>query len=437
MKKITLLVVLLWLPTVVFTWEPDVSYMYWRHQFTMLTGALGFTYMSVAMLLAMRIPRVEEYVHGLDKGYSIHKQMGIGALVTLVMHWLFIESPKWLVGLGLIASPQRRERTGQLVEGINWVHLGKEVGNYAFYVFIAFAAISLIQAISYKKFRFTHKIAGAIFLAGAFHSVTQLDYQFSAAGFVTLILAAAIIGSVCAVISLTGSIGQARTISGQVTHVNRVQDEVSQSRILHITIKLADDIKYKAGQFAYVNFHDGEAPHPFSVLKYDALNHELEFAIKDLGDYTHQLYDQLAAGTSVSIEGGYGRFNIPDTSSQVWIGAGIGIVPFVAWLSYLSRYPHSTSRHVELFYCRDNDEQTYFVQMLEKLVNKLPSVRLHVYTASRNEFLCAERVAKNIDLAQASVSFCGPINFGRTIKKHLLNMGLAKQNFHSERFVMR
>ena len=128
MKKITLLIILLWLPSVWLTWQPDANYFFWRHQLTMLTGALGFAYMAVAMLLAMRIPRVEEYVNGLDKGYAIHKQMGIGALVTMVMHWVLIESPKWLVSLGLIEGQQKRQRLGQLVEGINWTHWAKVVG---------------------------------------------------------------------------------------------------------------------------------------------------------------------------------------------------------------------------------------------------------------------------------------------------------------------
>jgi len=437
MKKITLLIILLWLPSVWLTWQPDANYFFWRHQLTMLTGALGFAYMAVAMLLAMRIPRVEEYVNGLDKGYAIHKQMGIGALVTMVMHWVLIESPKWLVSLGLIEGQQKRQRLGQLVEGINWTHWAKVVGEYTFYVFLAFVAISLIQAISYRKFRLTHKLGGAIFLAGSFHSVFLLDYQWSSAGLNSVIWLAAIAGSICAFVSLTGSIGRARIVNGQVTAIQRIHDQASQSRVLHVKIKLNEAMKYRAGQFAYLNFNDGEAPHPFSVLNYDSHNQEIEFAIKDLGDYTHALYDSLSVGRAVAVEGGYGRFQIPNSSNQVWIGAGIGIVPFIAWLHYLTHLPHSTSRHIDLFYCRDNDDQTYFVHLLEKLVSKLPSVKLHVYTASHNEFLCADRVAQHVDLSQASVSFCGPINFGNTLKNRLLGLGLNKQNYHSERFVMR
>ncbi|MBY7844605.1 ferric reductase-like transmembrane domain-containing protein [Vibrio fluvialis] len=437
MKKIALIVSLLWLPNVLFTWEPDANFFYWRHQLTLLTGAIGFAYMAVSMVLAMRLPKVEEYVNGLDKGYAIHKQMGIGALVALVSHWVIIESPKWLVSLGLLDPPQRRARLGQAADGINWMHWGKMVGEYTFYVFVAFVAISLIQAISYRKFRFTHKLAGAIFLAGAFHSVTVLDYQLSASALNIIVWICAVIGSLCAVLSLSGQIGRRRKVTGRVTMVKQVTDESSNYRVLHIGITLDEPLDYKAGQFAYLDFHDGEAPHPFSVLKYDPFTQQADFAIKDLGDYTHQLFNQLNEGRQVTLEGGYGRFQIPSDAQQVWIGAGIGVVPFVAWLQHLTQLPHSSGRHIELFYCRDNDKQQYFVKLLELFVSKLPNVNLHVFTASHNEFLCAERVAERLNLAEASVSFCGPVGFGSSLKNHLINMGLSQQNFHSERFAMR
>ncbi|WP_256612992.1 ferredoxin reductase domain-containing protein [Vibrio ostreae] len=99
--------------------------------------------------------------------------------------------------------------------------------------------------------------------------------------------------------------------------------------------------------------------------------------------------------------------------------------------------PSSSGRHIELFYCRENENQRYFVQLLGKLVQVLPKVTLHVYTASQNQYLCAERVARQLDLARSSVSFCGPVGFGRSLKNQLVNMGLAKHCFYSERFVMR
>ncbi|MBN8124828.1 iron reductase, partial [Vibrio vulnificus] len=82
--------------------------------------------------------------------------------------------------------------------------------------------ISLFQAISYRRVRFTHKLAGAIFLAGAFHSVGVLDYQWSAATLNTLVWVCAAVGSLCAVLSLSGQIGRRRKVNGRVSLVQHV-----------------------------------------------------------------------------------------------------------------------------------------------------------------------------------------------------------------------
>ncbi|MEI8631221.1 hypothetical protein P4S72_02135 [Vibrio sp. PP-XX7] len=81
---------------------------------------------------------------------------------------------------------------------------------------------------------------------------------------------------------------------------------------------------YKEGQFCYLNFHDGEAPHPFSVLNYDPEKQYLEFGVKDLGDYTHKLVNQLETGQRVTVEGGYGCFQMAEAENQVWVGQGSG-----------------------------------------------------------------------------------------------------------------
>lgn len=437
MKKMTLLAFLLWLPNLLLTWPADPDFFYWRHQLTLLTGMLGFMYMAVAMLLAIRVPKVEEYVRGLDKSYAIHKQMGIGAGIALLGHWLIIETPRWLISLGLMERPQRRARLAQSIDGINWTHWAKDIGEFTFYVFIAFVAISLIQAISYRKFRFIHKLGGAIFLAGSFHSIILLDYQYSALGMNILIWGCAILGSICAYISLSGRIGQQTKVNGQVSYLKQINEPQSNYRVLHIGITLDKPMSYTAGQFAYLNFHDGEAPHPFSVLKYDAFSQQVEFAIKDLGDYTHKLYHTLALGQAVSLEGGYGRFYLPHTQHQVWIGAGIGIVPFIAWLQALTQKVSNTEQKIDLYYCRENEQQNDFVELIKKMIAPLPNVQLYVYSASNNEFLTAEHLAQGRDLSKSSVSFCGPIKFSETIKNQLITLGLAEKDFHSERFVMR
>ena len=50
------------------------------------TGILAIGAMSLALVLAMRPVRLEGLLGGLDKGYRLHKWLGITALVAAVIH---------------------------------------------------------------------------------------------------------------------------------------------------------------------------------------------------------------------------------------------------------------------------------------------------------------------------------------------------------------
>ena len=80
------------------------------HQFSQIqlalinyTGIIAMGVMSVSMLLALRSVALEPYVGGLDKSYRLHKWLGVAGLVMAVAHWLWIESPSWLVAAGWMA----------------------------------------------------------------------------------------------------------------------------------------------------------------------------------------------------------------------------------------------------------------------------------------------------------------------------------------------
>src|SRR3546814_11511077 len=59
------------------------------------------------MVLALRPRCTEHWLGGLDKMYRIHKWLGIAALVTAIVHWLWAKGPKWAVGWGWLERPSR------------------------------------------------------------------------------------------------------------------------------------------------------------------------------------------------------------------------------------------------------------------------------------------------------------------------------------------
>ena len=438
MFRITAILTLLWLPSLLVNWQSLDSFFAWRHQLTMYSGLLGLGYMGIAVLLAARFSWVEEIVKGLDKGYKLHKNLGIGATVALFSHWLIIKSGPWLVGAGVIGRPNRGPMPA--IEGINWHAVAEQVGDVSFKVFLIFSIISLYQAISYKKFKFTHKIGGLLMLAGVFHTAFLLDWNAGTIPMNAAIIVISIIGIWCSWLSLSGNIGKGNKSQGQVINVEAYSAKSNQSSVVRFSIKLESLIRYKEGQFAYLDFHDGEAPHPFSILDFDPENQTISFGVKDLGDYTHKLVNNLSVGQKVTVEGGYGAFQTPESERQVWIGAGIGIVPFISRLYWLKR--KATKQQIELeevhlFYCVSCKKEAFFGNEILSLVQRLDFIKLHLVNAEDGELLDSQLILNMVDSKDFDTSFCGPVQFGNKLKRELLAMGVAQERFHTEIFNMR
>ncbi len=430
MLKFTLLLVLLWLPCLVMGIDNLNNFFAWRHQLIMLTGVLGLGYMCLAALLAARFRWVEAKVKGLDKGYALHKKLGIGALISLVAHWLLAHSAMWLIEAELIAMPNRQR---PVIEGINWHALAEQVGDISFKLFLIFSIISLVQAISYRKFSFTHKIAGLLIFAGVFHSLLLLDWNIQSAAMNIAIALMSIVGIWCSWLSLTGMIGKNNKASGRVLSVQPLTVQAEQNMAVRFSIQLDSKISYQEGQFAYLNFDDGEPAHPFSILNYDVKTKQIEFAVKDLGDYTHQLVNSLQVEQKVTVEGGYGFFQISGSREQVWVGAGIGIVPFISRLYWLkSRVEKQLKIH--LFYCVNSEKEAFFTDEIVALLSHLDFIEFHLLDAQRGELLDSEQIIEKVGSTHFDVSFCGPASFAEQLQTTLK---LPENRFHRELFKMR
>lgn len=437
MMKLTLLIVLFWIPSVLIDSGDVNTFIFWRHQLTLLTGFLGLGYMCIAVLLVARFRWVEDKVKGLDKGYALHKQLGIGAIVALVAHWLVIKSAKVLISFDLLVRP---DRTRIAVEGINWHSLAEQVGEFAFYGFLLFSMVSLVQMISYSKFKYTHKVGGFLMLASVFHGVFLLDWNVLSLPMNIVIIGMSIVGVWCSLLSIVGAIGKRNKVDGKVIAVERFTDAPNENNVLRISIHLDSALKYQEGQFSYLDFYDGEPPHPFSILDYDADSQVVEFGIKGLGDYTNRLVNQLDVGQVVSVEGGYGRFQITGVKQQVWIGAGIGIVPFISRLYWLKRKVSEHNNQLEkihLFYCVSSKTQAYFSREIIRLLEGMDFIALHIVDTENEGRLNSDRVLKTLAHTDFDVSFCGPESFAQSLRVDLMKQGLPKQRFHRENFAMR
>ncbi|HAX20552.1 MAG TPA: ferric reductase [Hydrogenophaga sp.] len=427
----------LWWFTDQTVWAELPHYFAWRSVLMQGTGVLAIGVMSAAMVLAVRPVVFEPWLGGLDKMYRLHKWLGISGLVLSIGHWLLSESAKWLVGLGWLARPERGPRPTLVDEPVRQFFmdqrgLAEGLGEWAFYAAVALMVLALIKRFPYRYFFRTHNLLAVAYLVLVWHTVIllQFDYWSGVLGPVMALLMAA--GSIAAVMVLFGRVAVHRQLVGEVAAVR-----------LHPALNVIEvDIGFQgrwagheAGQFAFVTLHEKEGAHPYTITSAWADDGRLTFIIKALGDYTRTLADTVKVGDVVKVEGPYGRFNFAGQQPrQIWVGAGIGITPFISRMKALAKA--SDGKTIDLFHTTAVYDE-HAIGLIEADA-KAAGVCLHVSWDERDGWLTAARIAEQVpEWRDADFWFCGPAAFGRTLKKDFVALGLDETRFHQELFEMR
>ncbi len=363
-----------------------------RGSMLQLSGILAMACMSVAMILALRPRWPERRLGGLDKMYRLHKWLGVGGLVLAIVHWLWSQGPKWAVGLGWLERPQRGPRPvpDSSVEQFLLSQRGtaEGLGELAFYAAVVLIAVALIHRIPYSVFYKTHRLLAVVYLVLVFHTLVLLDpgYWASPLGIVVGALLAYATGA--AIVVLLRRVGAGRQVGGTITGL----DYYPGLRVLEGEIDMEKGWPgHNAGQFAFMTTDDAEGGHPFTIASaWHARQHRLSFVTKELGDYTRRLPERLHIGQPVSIEGPYGRFTFDDNCPrQIWIGAGIGITPFIAGMKELALRRQAVpdkprSQAVDLFHTTADYSEEAIAKL--RADAEAAGVRLHVLHARATAF---------------------------------------------------
>lgn len=394
--------------------------------FTQLTGLLSLGMMAFAVILATRPRWMEPGIGGLDKMYRLHKWLGIGALAVAMLHWWAHAGGHHHRGaFGWTGSAET------LFRALNGP--ARELAEPALLVMIALTVMALVKLIPYCVFRKCHVVMAGLFIVFAFHSLVLMrpDYWPTPFGWATVALSVA--GTVASVYTLIhhfrGSSGAEARVVG-----SRYYPEL---RVLEVDLEMGEGWQgHRPGQFAFVTTDAKEGGHPFTIsTAWNPANRRIGFIAKELGDFTAGLRREFRDGACVTIEGPYGRFTFDSPKPrQIWIGAGIGITPFVAKLRERAAQPSNTP--VDLFHA------THCVsdEALGRLTAdaRAAGVRLHVQVTARDGHLDAPQIMNAVpDWKSASVWFCGPAAFGASLRKDLVAAGLSRGDFHQELFEMR
>ena len=434
---ILLLLTALWLAADTLLPEP-FTYFSFRTVFMQYSGVIGIGLMSVAMLLALRPKWLEPHLDGLDKMYRLHKWLGIAALVVAIVHWWWAKGTKWMVGWGWLEKPARKPVTGETLGAIEgWLRsqrgFAESVGEWALYAAVVLIVLALIKRFPYHWFVKTHKWIAVAYLALAYHSVVlaKVDYWSQPVGWVLAVLLLG--GSIAALLALTGRIGAGRRVQGTIVDLN----EYPALRVLETAVVLNDGWPgHAAGQFAFVTSDKSEGAHPYTIASaWNPADRRLVFITKALGDHTSRLPEKLKPGMPVTVEGPYGHFDFEDAQPhQIWVGAGIGITPFIARMKLLATMPDAKT--IDLFHPTAEFEQAAIDRLTADA--KAAGVRLHLLVDGKDGRLNGERIRAAVpEWQSASIWFCGPPGFGQALREDFRAHGLPPGHFHQELFQMR
>ncbi|MFN3130836.1 ferric reductase-like transmembrane domain-containing protein [Roseibium sp.] len=383
--------------------------------FSQYLGSAALILMGINQFVATRAPGLEIVFGPLDRIFVLHKWLGVIALVAMGLHDII-----------------DAEMSG--LRGGTFSGIAEDIGEISLYGLMILILASVITFIPYHLWKWSHRIIGVFFFLGAFH------FFFIAKPFSNLDPLGLYVSAFCGlgiVSYIWMSVVRPMAPRGHRYEVDLVRRVGGLTEL--VLVPKGRGMRHKPGQFAFLSIDGGGLgeEHPFTLSGAPADDRVLRFSIKDLGDYTDRLQRLVQPGMDATVSGPFGHFSMPrGRDPQVWIGAGVGITPFLAFAESLKG---RETGPVKLYYCvRERDDIPYAVE-LERLAEEVDTLELIIVNSAEGTRLTADRIVSDLggDVANAHVFFCGPVPMRKALKSGLVLKGLKASRFHFEEFEMR
>lgn len=399
------------------------------HSLGELFGLVGMTMFALTFVLSTRVRWIEDIFGGLDKVYIVHGILGGTALILILFHPIF---------LVLKFIPRNISLAAQYI--LPSTYWSVNFGILALLGMIILIYITLFTRMKYHRWKFTHEFLGVMFALAVLHiflvrDSIALDNIFT--GYYAYAIAVSVIGLSSFVYSL---FLKDRLIKNAVYKIEKIKQTKN-----FFEIELMPEhkpLRYNSGQFVFVRFyneHLSKEPHPFSIASKSNAE-KIKIVVKKLGDFTERLA-HLKEGDKVSIEGPYGKFNVHTSKSrdQVWIAAGIGIVPFIGLAEDLkdnSRRKNNKQK-IDLYYLAKDPEDFVGHETFSELAKIYPNFRFLPWESGRRGRFDFENIKKLSGLKNKEFLMCGPTRFKEELFANLIKSGIKKTHIHEEIFDFR
>jgi predicted ferric reductase len=360
--------------------------------FSQYLGVAALITMAISQIIATRLPGVELIFGSIDRSYILHRWLGVGAMIAILLHDTVDAE---MDGLG---------RETFIVE------LAETLGELSLYGLLILVMTSIMTFVPYHLWKWTHRAMGGFYVAATFHFVFILkpfDVLDPVGVYVSAFCGLGILAYLYTLLPAKMRLSRKYEVTGIRHAGDIIQINLSPKR---------KPLRFEPGQFAILTpeSSDLKEPHPYTISGQGTSVDDIGFSIKTLGDFTHRLSRDLKMGTPVWIQGPFGRFiRRPSKETEIWIAGGIGITPFAAWAQNLK----DSAIEVHLFYCVKNQNDAIYSKTLQQTADSQENFCFHLIDSSRQERLSAksiERISK-LDLPNSKVYFCGPKNMRKDL----------------------
>jgi predicted ferric reductase len=292
---------------------------------SLAAGVTAFSLMGAAALLGGRWRFIEAQFGGLDRVYLTHKWLGVWALCFASCHLVFKAGMEgWDTAPIMALSPFYTRLVRQL----------------SFVALMLIVMLALNRTIPYSTWRWWHKLSGPLFLVVILH---WLSFKTP----IAIDDPAGIWLAIIATLGVSAAAYKLLLYPFPSSHAEyRVAAVSAGAAAVHLELApVRRPLRFTPGQFAFISMkQDGlREPHPFTIASGNDASGTVHFVIRSLGDYTQKLLENTTVGMYADIYAPWGRFERRATAKrEVWIGGGVGISPFIAWLTDPSRRARSS-----------------------------------------------------------------------------------------------
>ena len=397
-------------------------------------GMLAFAIILVEFVLSGRFRAVSARI-GMDKTMRFHQLIARSALVLVVLHPILYSAP--------FQAPLPWDTTRELTLYADGRGLVTGVLAWVFLVVLVALAIGRRQVpYRYETWRLMHGL-GALLVAGLAldHTLTAGRYsQDDALAGLWIGLFALAVLSLVYVYAIKPMLQRRRPWT--VRSVRPIAERTWE-------LTLAPDghagLSYRAGQFVWLNV--GHSPfslfeNPFSISSAPADGPDLQFVIKELGDFTGAL-GRIEPGTRAHVDGPFGTLTLDGRREPgiALIAGGVGVAPLLGILRELQA--SGDERPATLLYANRIEEQIVYRDELAERAAHPNTEILHILSeppagwSGRTGFVDAELLSAQFDTPERRrwlFLICGPPAMIESVERALLALGVPARQILSERF---